>query len=229
MSFDDTRIVLWCWPIDEVVPGDWALLDVAERDRANRFVTTQHKTRFIRAHGGMRRLLGLIMDQRPDELAIHSDGFGKPFLGCGGPNFSLSHSAGFAALAFGEVPKIGVDIEQVRPIEHDLLARDHFSPAECNALAALPPGLREKGFFSTWTRKEAYLKAIGVGLSAPLAGFTVSVTPGCPAALLHIDAEPEEAARWSMVSFVPVPGYVGAVAARGMNWQLERRSAREAL
>lgn len=96
--------------------------------------------------------------------------------------------------------------------DEDLVAR-FFSPREREMIRALPAALRPEAFFHCWTRKEAYIKAIGLGLSQPLRDFTVSVHPGEPAALLEVAGDPGAAARWRLHALHPGPGFVGALAA----------------
>jgi 4'-phosphopantetheinyl transferase len=117
--------------------------------------------------------------------------------------------------------EIGVDLEHIRDnLEGEQLAERFFSPREVAALRALPPELRREAFFHCWTRKEAYIKANGKGLSLPLDQFDVTLRPGEPAALLATLHDPDEARRWSMWSLVPNEGYVGALAVEGHSWRL---------
>jgi 4'-phosphopantetheinyl transferase len=112
--------------------------------------------------------------------------------------------------------EIGVDIERVRPDQmEESVARRYFSPREVAALQALDADARQEAFFACWTRKEAYLKARGDGLSFPLDQFDVSLAPEAPAALLSVRGDPEEASRWSLQDLRPGPGYVAALAVAG--------------
>jgi len=116
---------------------------------------------------------------------------------------------------------IGVDLERIRrqPAEEQIAER-FFSPREVEALHALPVSMREDAFFTCWTRKEAYVKATGDGLSLPLDQFEVSLTPGEPATLLNTRWDPNEACLWSLRELIPGPGFVGAIAVKGHGWRL---------
>jgi 4'-phosphopantetheinyl transferase len=117
-----------------------------------------------------------------------------------------------------------VDVEQMRAvIERDQIAERFFSPRERAALAALAPGQREEAFFLCWTRKEAYLKALGAGITYPLDRFSVSLTPGQPAALLEAAPEANGGSVWTLLSFTPAPQYQAAVAVEGADWVLRCR------
>lgn len=125
--------------------------------------------------------------------------------------FNLSHSGMLGTCALSVDCEIGVDVEQIRAMP-DLfdIARQFFSPAECVDLKTAPPEQREAAFFSCWTRKEAYIKAIGGGISIPLDSFRVSLLPGEPVQLLS--APPQHGGPWTIQSFDPAPDYRGAVA-----------------
>src|SRR5262249_50978106 len=112
--------------------------------------------------------------------------------------------------------EVGVDLERVRAeVATEEIAARYFSAREVRTLMALPPPLRPDAFFRCWTRKEAYLKATGAGLSLDLNRFDVSLKPGEPAALLATRDDPAEVRRWSLEHLVPGPGFVGALAAEG--------------
>jgi len=145
---------------------------------------------------------------------------GKPELAArfdrAGLRFNASHSEGLGLYAVTTWRRIGVDIERVRPMpDLESIAERWFSPHEQQELRRLAPGERNEGFFNCWTRKEAYIKAIGEGLSHPLQRFTVSLAPGGPVRLERVDGRPAEAGRWTLAALTPEPGYVAAVAVEG--------------
>ena len=125
--------------------------------------------------------------------------------------FNVTHSGGIALLAFTRGREIGVDVEQVR---HDFdpgaIARRYFSAHEQNQLADLPAEEKVDAFFRCWTRKEAYIKATGDGLSLPLSQFDVSLVPGETNALLATRPDESEAASWLLREVPAGPGYVAA-------------------
>jgi len=183
-------------------------LDSAERERAARFRHERDRDRFVARRGQLRELLGHDLGIAPDALRLAEDAHGKPVL-LDDPDlsFNLSHSNGRALIATARGVAIGCDIEWRNPdLACPRVARRLFARAECEALTALPPDQWVAGFFNCWTRKEAYVKALGLGLSYPLDAFTVSVAPDAPARF--ISDEP----GWTLGSFEPAPGYQAALA-----------------
>ena len=144
--------------------------------------------------------------------------------------FNLSHSGDFALIAVTQAHKVGVDVECIRSdIELESMARRFFSPIEVSELMSLLADQRLVGFFNCWTRKEAYIKAHGLGLSLPLDSFDVSLTPGEPAILRATRPDAEEAARWTIIPLEVAPGYSAAVSFLGKDldlrlwdWKLSR-------
>jgi 4'-phosphopantetheinyl transferase len=197
-------------------------LSADEAARADRFHFERDRRHFIAGRGLLRTLLAGYLGRRPAELRFAYGPHGKPLLAETGPlRFNLAHSQGLALIAITLGREVGVDVEWLdRTIRHEEIAQRFFSPREQAALAALPAELRAEAFFLCWTRKEAYLKAHGGGLSVPLDSFDVSLTPGAPAELLEVRGKPVEAGRWSLLALEPGPGYVGAVAAEGRSWRL---------
>jgi 4'-phosphopantetheinyl transferase len=138
--------------------------------------------------------------------------------------FNVSHSDGLALIAVASGRRVGVDLELVHSgAAEEEVAERFFSATEVAALRALPRALQDEAFFSCWTRKEAYLKARGEGLSAPLDGCSVSLIPGKPAELLDDPGAKDEIHDWSLRSFRPAPQFIAAVAAEGEDWQPLRR------
>jgi 4'-phosphopantetheinyl transferase len=199
-------------------------LDDAERARAARFHFERDRTAFTVARGALRTLLGRYLAQPPERIAFGYRDKGKPHLAPGAPGgpgdvqFNLSHSGQLGLVAFARGREIGVDIEQRRPLRDLLaLARTSFSPAEYTAFCALPPPDQLHAFFSCWSRKEAFIKATGEGISQ-LADFDVSLAPGEPARLLRVAGEPPDRPRWSLHDLPAIAEYAAALV-------LERRAA----
>jgi 4'-phosphopantetheinyl transferase len=116
---------------------------------------------------------------------------------------------------------VGIDLEFVDPdFPYEQVVGYAFSPGERAALQALPEGARREAFYRAWTRKEAYIKARGEGLSFPLHDMEVSLTPGEPVRLLWVAHDPREASRWSLRALTPDPGYIAALAVEGHRWRL---------
>jgi 4'-phosphopantetheinyl transferase len=195
-------------------------LSVDERMRADRFYFREDRERFVVARGLLRTILGRYLDRAPASLAFTQNHYGKPSLvseaGADPIRFNVSHSHGTALYAIARDLEIGVDLELIRDgLAVEQVARSFFSPREVSALSALPPELRRRAFFLCWTRKEAYIKARGEGLSLPLDQFEVSLIPGEPAALMSTQPESDGPSRWSLQDLSLASGYVAAFAVEG--------------
>lgn len=195
-------------------------LSADEHARAQRFYFLQHRQHFIVGRGFLRGILGRYLGVSLGQLRFDYAPGGKPFLAneCGGEklNFNLSHSEAVALYAVihpRTSQNIGVDIERIKPeIIEERVAEHFFSPREVAALRSLPPNAQPQGFFNCWTRKEAYVKAMGEGLALALDQFDVSLVPGEPAALFTVLGNSQEAHRWSVRELFPGAGYAGALA-----------------
>jgi 4'-phosphopantetheinyl transferase len=195
-------------------------LDAAERGRAARFYFARDRRRFVVRRAVLRDLLGRYLGCEADAVCLSHTAQGKPFVEPqekpGGLRFSCSHSADSALIALARGREIGVDLEFHRPMpDADELAREHFSPMETAEFAKAPTALKEKVFFDCWTRKEAFVKAVGVGLAFPLNRFSVSLLPNQPAALLRVEDDPEAAERWSLRTLDVGPHCSAALAFEG--------------
>jgi 4'-phosphopantetheinyl transferase len=202
------------------------ILSEDERARTERFYFEKDREHFIAARGLLRTILGRYLDQEPSELRFCYSRYGKPSLaasaGESALRFNISHAHGLALYAVTSGREIGIDLEHLRAdFAGEDIAERFFSRREVEALRALPADMRQKGFFNCWTRKEAYIKARGEGLSLPLDKFDVSLAPGEPAALLSTPGDPREAARWSLRELEPGPGYVAALVVEGHDWRLK--------
>jgi 4'-phosphopantetheinyl transferase len=198
-----------------------ALLDADERSRAARFKFDRLTLGFTIARGRQRSILGRYLGLDPAALRFRLGAHGKPELDLveGAPplRFNLSHSGDFVLLAVTRERRVGVDIEAMtRAIgEMEDIAERFFAPAEVAAWRALPSTDRRHAFFLCWTRKEAFLKALGDGLSRPLDSFEVELRPGASARLLSLDGDPAAAAAWRLVDLDPGSDYAGAVCYEG--------------
>jgi 4'-phosphopantetheinyl transferase len=200
----------------DIVADLRGVLAAAEIERAERFRVDLGANRYIVGRGAMRPLLERYTGVRAEELTFVHNEFGKPELPGSEIMFNLSHSHGIALFAVTRGRAIGIDIERIREeVTMDKIAERFFSPAEASALSALPGHQRAEAFFNCWTRKEAWIKARGHGLSIPLNSFEVSLAPGDPARLLATRPDPEEASRWSLLALDCEPGYAAALAVAG--------------
>ena len=211
------RVDLWVWRLEG---GDTSHLSMDERARAARFVFDRDRDRYVAGRARLRRILGDYLGQAPEALRFSYGAHGRPSVD--GAQFNLSHTADLAALAVTPASDLGLDIEKVRPIEMDV-ARMHFAPAEFAALTGLPANDRTAAFYRCWTRKEAYLKARGTGLSTDLDSFVVTLLPWAPPHLEWCDSG--EAAEWSLHDIEIADGIAGALAMRsaGQDVRIVRR------
>jgi 4'-phosphopantetheinyl transferase len=220
LTLGPTDIHVWRVPLVQPAGPLAALartLDDAERSRAARFHFERDRTAFTLARGALRTLLGRYLDHPPDQLIFGYLDKGKPYLitPAGELQFNISHSGQLALLGFVRGRAIGVDVEQRRPLSDLLsLARTSFSPNEYAAICRLPPADHLHAFFSCWSRKEAFIKATGEGISQ-LADFDVSLAPGEPARLLRVHGEPPGQPRWSLQDLPAIPDYAAALVVDG--------------
>lgn len=213
----EIEIDLWLWSLDPPAAQEAevaALLSDDEEARARAFVRPEHGRAFRVARGRMRQILAGYTGDHPARFGFACNPQGRPWLP-GGPVFNLSHAGGWAALAVTARVPLGVDIEACREMEQAVAER-FFSPAENAELAALPPAQWLDGFYRCWTRKEALVKACGMGLSMPLDSFDVTLTPGAPARLTRFDRTGHAARDWRMIHLDLGPCMVGAIAVKAM-------------
>ena len=202
------------------------LLSTDEQQRADRFCFQRDRQRWVVARAALRQILAKYLALPATELQFEYSGHGKPSLHpkllCG-VNFNLAHSGDLAVVAVTKAPSIGIDLEVIRPLEdRQAIARRYFSLAEQQAFFSLLPEGQSAAFFRCWTRKEAYLKACGQGLSRALDSFDVSLdapslgaielVTEAPARLLRDALDVAAPDHWHLEHLEPLPGYVGACA-----------------
>ncbi len=209
---------IWSWSLDQ--PEDkidrlTALLSTDEAIRAARFVKEQDAMRYVAGRGRLRLILGEYLGIAPRRLTFAYNDFGKPYLtsaGRGDLHFNLSHSADRAVLAISERFPLGIDIEQAKPMEEDI-AGHFFSPKECAILRAMPAHLYLPAFYRCWTRKEAFVKAHGAGLSLALDAFDVPLGNEPTLRLERLDDTIGAPDDWSLLDLDVPEGFFGALAA----------------
>ncbi len=223
------EVHLWRVDLAAVAAGEqrWTqLLSEDERIRAARFHFSRDRQHFTATRALLRMILSSYVGADPKELRFRYSDKEKPSL-ISEPaenvvEFNVSHSGTIALLVFARGHALGVDVEQMRrDFDHEAIAARFFSENERTQLAALAPAERHSGFFRCWTRKEAYVKAVGTGLSLPLHQFDVSLKPGEENALLCTRPDGAEAALWSMREIPAGDGYVAALCVRGHGWTLK--------
>ena len=212
------RVEVRTWPLQataDVVETEFQLLSSDERQRADRFIYACDRADFIIARAGLRRHLGRLLHKPPEQLAFKYTSYGRPELteldAETALTFNLSHSGRMAAACFTRDGIAGIDIEAIREIEHDVAGR-FFSEAEQRQLASLPSDQWLRGFFNCWTRKEAYVKALGLGIGIDLTAFDVELNPGADPAVLRDSNDPDVTSTWRLVALPVPPTYVAALA-----------------
>jgi 4'-phosphopantetheinyl transferase len=223
------EIHVWSIPLAppaEQVERLGRFLAADEWQRANRFRFEKHRRQYVVGRGALRALLAIYLGTRPERVVFTYGPRGKPFLGpeMGAPalQFNLSNSNELAVVGFVLGPEIGVDLEYLRPMpDCEQIAERFFSHSEREVLRGIPAAGKEEAFFNCWTRKEAYLKAVGEGLAAPLDSFDVTLASGEPPRMLALEGNAERAACWSFHHLRPADDYLGAVAIEGGSWKLE--------
>jgi 4'-phosphopantetheinyl transferase len=192
-----------------------SFLTPAESARAARFNTDRLRHLYELSQGNLRLLLAHRLACPLHEIQLTSGHNGKPALaGDSNLRFNKSDAGDLALYAFTTDCDLGVDLEQITELpDLEQVAHQHFSPEETHELLALAdPGQRRDAFYRCWTRKEAYVKAVGGGLSIPLDQFQVAFIPGADARFIRIGNDPAAASAWQLHALEPAPGYVGALA-----------------
>jgi 4'-phosphopantetheinyl transferase len=209
----------------DLLQGDPALerfthvLDPRELLRAERFATQALRRKHVVSHGSLRILLGRYLHIRPSEVRFIYNEHGKPALDpvhASGLRFNLSHSGEKCVVAVTAEREVGVDVELIRKLDNwQNIATRFFSKRETARLSALPESLGTTGFFATWSRKEAFIKALGLGLALDLEAFEVEVDPQLEARLLWTRDDLSRPEAWSMRDIEVDASYRAAVVVEG--------------
>ncbi|MGB8782755.1 MAG: 4'-phosphopantetheinyl transferase superfamily protein [Terriglobales bacterium] len=227
LTFPTSRVDVWKVDLDESAKGSEAsFLSADEIVRADRFHFEKDRIHFIRCRGALRSLLARYLTLPAEEIRFEYTASGKPHLGAeqnpSSLQFNVSHSAGMALIAVGGRHRLGIDIEKIRDdVDTAALAERFFSVRERTGLRALPSHLRARAFFACWTRKEAFLKATGDGLSFPLADFSVTTHPDHDPQLEEIRGNSEVHEQWFLADVSVVEGYRATLAVEAASSRLE--------
>jgi len=202
------------------------LLATDERQKSEHFRFQHDRDRYVIGRVLVRILLGHLLHVEPASLRFHYNDFGKPYLSGGKDErrlrFNVSHSGQLILVALAADRHIGVDVERVREdLDIEAIAARFFSARERADLAVLSPSQKSDAFFRCWSRKEAFIKAKGEGLTLPLDRFDVSLLPGEPAMLRATRPDPVEANRWDIRDLDVGLSSQAAVAVEGGGWQLK--------
>jgi 4'-phosphopantetheinyl transferase len=224
---DDVHV--WMAWLDEPVERIshlYSTLAEDERDRASRFHFQTDRDRYVMSRGVLRELLGRYLEKDPTQINLAYGPNGKPEIAGYGVDhstqFNLAHSENLVLFAFTLGRPIGIDVEKIRPLKDiDGIASRYFSTQEYLTWRAFAPTNRFVGFFRLWTCKEAFIKAIGAGLSYPLDQFDIALSPGKEARLLNIAGDEREAKRWTVRELRPAKDFAAAIVARD-KWGLSR-------
>jgi len=217
MKLDHRDVQVWALRTGTssgVVEQFLQVLTPDEADRAGRFHFDRDRRSFVIARGALRMLLGSYLGIAPESVPFKYGSKGKPALAQTSTlEFNASHSGGLAVFAFTDGCELGIDVEQIRPIPDGIaIAHRFFSSEEVSDLLALPVKEQERAFYLCWSRKEAYIKATGDGLSTPLDQFRVTLTPDRPVRFVHLGHSTAAAERWTLHDLQIDPGYAAALA-----------------
>jgi len=219
VAFPTGRVDVWRVRLDEPLKTGFegSVLSPDETARAGRFHFEKDRTHFTRCRSALRSLLAGYLAIPAPEIRFEYLSSGKPQLAAGqnprALQFNVSHSANMALIAVGSEHRLGVDIERVRSdVDTAELSERFFSLRERAGLQALPEHLRVPGFFACWTRKEAFLKATGDGLSFPLADFSVTAHPDRDPELEEVNGNAQAGRQWFLADLSVAEGYRATVA-----------------
>lgn len=203
-----------------------ASLGDEESIQAKRFRFPVHRERFIARRGVLRFVLGRYLGIEPAALEFRRSSYGKPCLGDRHDpdlRFNCSHSGSLALIAVTRGREVGVDLERVKPdFSDDSIPESFFAPSEAAMLRALPARQQPEAFFEFWVRKEAYVKARGMGLSLALDSFEVPLGDDEPVISLPAGQDTAEAGRWTMTGLRPAPSHPAALVVEGKACTLRR-------
>lgn len=221
-------IHVWSLGLDDPadVESEAHVLSSDELARSRRFLFARDRIRFIRCRSALRGLLATYLETTASDIRFEYLSCGKPQVACHqnpqALQFNVSHSASMALIAVGSNCQLGVDIEKIRwDVDTPHQAERFFSPRERASLRALPDHLRVPGFFACWTRKEAFLKATGDGLSFPLEDFSVTTHPDLDPGLEEIQGNTEEVRQWFLADLSVLDGYRATIAVRDVISRLQ--------
>jgi 4'-phosphopantetheinyl transferase len=226
-AFPTARVDIWRVRLDKPPQSgcEASILSPDEIARAGRFHFEKDRIHFTRCRRALRRILADYLAIAASEICFEYPTSGKPQLAADqnprALQFNVSHSADIALIAVSSEHRLGVDVERIRAdLDVDALAERFFSLRERAGLRALPDHLRVSGFFACWTRKEAFLKATGDGLSFPLADLSVTTHPDRAPELEDIRGNMEAGKQWFLSDLHVIDGYRAAVAIDSSHFEL---------
>ncbi len=221
-NFDASHQVhIWLMPVRNSEPF-LKFLTEAEIQRANKFRVQTARDQFVVARAALRVLLNRYFQLESPTIQFKINQYGKPFLEHPNIFFNVSHSYDWVLIGLSQEMDLGVDIEKMRSdIDLPKLAERFFSKKEVSFFNQLPEAQKAIGFFNAWTRKEAYIKARGMGLAIPLSGFSVELRPEHPATIIETSHDPAAVRKWSLKDLPAPEGYRAAVVAQAVDFNLK--------
>ncbi len=214
------QIHIWLLPVQK---SEQLLqfLTKEEIQRANKFRVQNARDQFIVARAALRILLQRYFHLEGKSFHFKLNQYGKPYVDQSNIFFNVSHSYEWVLIGLSQAIDLGVDIEKIRlDLNLSQLAKRFFSEKEVAFLNQLPKAQKAIGFFNAWTRKEAYIKARGMGLAIPLSGFSVELRPGYEAKLIETSHDPGALKKWSLKDLPAPEGYRAAVVAQATDFTL---------
>ena len=204
------NVDIYSLELDAPQPDAARIVSPGELARASRFRFDRDRRRYLNCRAKLREILACYVNRAPERIEFRTNAYGKPSTSH--VFFNVSHSHDFAMIAVSRTREVGIDVERIdEKFMRDNIAGRFFSPREIAELNAVPAADRTQAFFNCWTRKEAYVKARGLGLSLALSSFDVTLTPGAPAKFLR------GAGNWSIEAIEAKAGYAAAVVAYGFD------------
>jgi 4'-phosphopantetheinyl transferase len=223
LKLEPHQVHVWCADVQDALHRIGFLrstLSSDEHKRAQRFYFDRDRERFIVGRGLLRVVLGRYLGRSPEKIRFSYNRYGKPALAersaAPAVAFNLSHAGSLVFCAFTRNRAVGVDIEPLRRFANAAqLVERFFSDREKRVFRSLPESRKAEAFFTCWTRKEAYIKALGKGLSMPLNQFSVTFGPDEPAKLMHTSADSTSSSRWFLKGIRINARYIAAVVVEG--------------
>lgn len=221
IDLQTNEIHAWCAPLSlgrKTLDQHLSILDDQEKERAERFLAASDKRRFVKGRSLLREILSFYLQMDPRDIKFEYSEYHKPAIANYHPEhfeFNVSHSEDLIVIGISRSIPIGLDIESTNRSQKDLeLASEFLSPGELALLQKVPETQKLEAFLNCWTRKEAYLKAIGKGLVDSLSEIRVNIAPGEPARFISLYGDKLEPKEWLLQSIQPAIGFTGAVACR---------------
>ena len=223
----DHEVRIWNKPLTDSALSDLDSLNDDERDRAARFMNERARNEFIQARAFLRRLLESCGAGPAKQIAFSHSANGKPELARAETplQFNVSHTRELAVFAVTRSHPVGVDVEWLGATrEAEGIVASRFAPEEQAEFAGLPEAMKQRGFLQGWTRKEAFIKALGRGLGYDLASFAITLVG--PARLLRVAADAGHVSDWTLADLPLSPNHCAAVAVRGANIRIKDEGGR---